>query len=423
MKIDETFEGVNRLWQEISVIVLIHAVAVALAMYAHLIPIRTVSEGIGAFTTLPELTTVRANLQRIGLDLPFVVITGIIVYIVLFQKFSEAAVGIAVFRLSHSEPALWRAGKCFDELRQLVQFFEGYTVSTELTDLEVTLGLAVTQYAKDYKEHHRQLVDARLAMAALWARYYAGFCFLAFASILFIAAHHPTARSLILPGGLFLAALFIRCGWETQIENAVLGRLRFAIDCATISGAKRKDERITPEREAEWDGARSKYKANRPDTGNAGQSERPSRLELELAASLVMLPPPGLPYEHFWVLHFVRQLRPFKNAGSLALVRNERFRDWLHEAFGIEDFCSDAGRDPAEWLTYRIAWPDPAPDRRILARLLRTNAWGRIGRWLAPQLLLVDRPEKYWNRRTDIGNPDFLRNKSLRKWLVRIGRP
>ena len=102
MKIDETFEGVNRLWQEISVIVLIHAVAVALAMYAHLIPIRTVSEGIGAFTTLPELTTVRANLQRIGLDLPFVVITGIIVYIVLFQKFSEAAVGIAVFRLSHS---------------------------------------------------------------------------------------------------------------------------------------------------------------------------------------------------------------------------------------------------------------------------------------------------------------------------------
>ena len=147
MTIDETFEGINRLWQEISVIVVLHAVAIGLAIYAHLLPTQIVEREIAAIISLPELANLRRTLQSIGLDLPFVVGIGILVYVVLFQRFSVAAVNIPMFRLSYSEQALWRAGKCFDELRQLVHFFEGYTASPELADLEVTLGLAVAQYA------------------------------------------------------------------------------------------------------------------------------------------------------------------------------------------------------------------------------------------------------------------------------------
>jgi hypothetical protein len=214
--------------------------ALVLAIYAHLIPMRTISQGIGVLSSLPELANIRANLQRVGLDLPFVVGIGIAVYVVLFQRFSVAAVNIPMFRLSYSQPALWRAGKCFDELRLLVHFFEGYTASTELPDLEVTLGLATAQYAKDYKEHHRQLVDARLEAAAIWARYYSGFCLLAFAAIVFLVADHPTKGGWLLPIGLLVAALVARCGWEIQIEYAVIGRLHFANDCAIISGVNKK---------------------------------------------------------------------------------------------------------------------------------------------------------------------------------------
>lgn len=406
MTVDETFENVNRLWQEISVIVLIHAVALTLAIYAGLIPLRILSAGIGTFTSLPELATFRANLQRIGLDLPLVVLTGTIVYIVLFQRFSDLAVKVPLFRLSFSQPALWRAGKCFDELRMLVHFFEGFTASTELTDLEVTLGLAVTQSAKDFKEHHGELVDARLASAALWSRYYAGFCFLAFVSSIFLALRPFSVRDLILPAGLLLAALSARCGWEAQIEAAVLGRLTFAIDCAIISGAKHDSEQRSPGIEQR-------------------SLDKPKATDLDLAAALMALPPPCLPYQRFWVLNYLRHLKPFRSVGSLPLIRNEVFREWVSHTL-LRPFPSPD--DPRFRAMERIEWPEPVPDPRLCARLFRSHEWEPIGRRLFPRILLADKPERYWRRPNQRPEPhDPPGSESWRKWLAwrstRINNP
>lgn len=236
---------------------------------------------------------------------------------------------------------MWRAGKCFDELRQLVRFFEGFTASTELSDLEVTLGLAVTQSAKEFKEHHPRLLGARLASAAVWSRYYAGFCFLAFASCVFLAMRPFAAKELILPCGLLLAALNARCGWEVQIEAAVLGRLTFAIDCAIISGARPNPEQPAPERKpdrepvAVWNTGLS-WRTEMPDPEDRRRLEqtwKQKTVDLELAAALMALPPPCLPYQRFWILNYVRQLKPFRTVGSLPLIPNEVFRDWVQSVF------------------------------------------------------------------------------------------
>jgi hypothetical protein len=420
MTVDETFENVNRLWQEISVIVLIHAVALTLAIYAGLIPFRILSAGIGTFTSLPELATFRTNLQRIGLDLPLVVVTGTIVYIVLFQRFSDLAVRVPLFRLSYSQPALWRAGKCFDELRQLVRFFEGFTASTELTDLGVTLGLAVTQYAKDFQEHHGRLVDARFASAALWSRYYAGFCFLAFASCILLAVRPFAARELILPGGLLLAALITRCGWEAQIEAAVLGRLTFAIDCAIVSGAKRDAEQPIPDTAPDWHLARSGKRPGPNDQESLQPDYKRKAVELELAAALMALPPPCLPYQRFWVLNYVRHLKPFRTIGSLPLVHNETFREWVQSTLLPGLPSPDDPRFRVRAMLDRIHWPEPVPDGRLCARLFRSSEWESIGRWLFPRLLLVDRPECYWRRPNNLEPHDPPGSESWRKWLARI---
>ena len=50
-----------------------------------------------------------------------------------------------------------------------------------------------------------------------------------------IILFHPTYGSLLLPLGLLVCMLITRCCWEAQIERVVLGRLRFALDCALIS--------------------------------------------------------------------------------------------------------------------------------------------------------------------------------------------
>jgi hypothetical protein len=189
----------------------------------------------------PGIESVSFELQQIGLDLPFVAGAGAVVYVILFQRLSAAIGRLPVIRLSYSQPALWRAGKCFDELSQLARWFEGYTASAALDDLEVTLGLAITQNAKEFKEHYEELVERRQVRAAVWSRYYSGFCLLAFVSLILLAWLRRRG-DLLLPGGLFVAAFIARCGWEAQIEAVALKRLRFAIDCAIVSGRKIQDE-------------------------------------------------------------------------------------------------------------------------------------------------------------------------------------
>jgi hypothetical protein len=454
MKIDETFESVNRIWQETSVIIVIHAVAFGLAVYAHLIPMRLVSEGMKSVGSLPELAALRASLKSVGLDLPLVVGAALIVYVVLFQRLGALAVRIPMLQLRYSQPALWRAGKCFDELRQLAYWFEGYTASSDLADMEVTLSLAVTQFAKEFKEHHRELVDEKLAGAGVWARYYSGFCLLAFASAAFIAAGaNPTKRSLLLPVGLLTAALAARCGWEFQIEEAVVGRLRFALDCAIVSGRER--EAKTPKEETavgrSWEDAQS-----------LAQDASRFLIELKLAAALVMLPPPCLPYEHFWALHYARSLWPWRSKeAGLPMLRNESFRTWFLRAVrsagyrpendSIEEEAREVDyerldfnevlarhrvmlrefdREKADEMVLRCAklwdtlwfqtiWPKAVPDDRFVVRLLRTRSWGFVGRWLFPRMLLVDKPERYWHRPNIEREKDFARAESLRQWTER----
>src|SRR5262249_14326513 len=157
-----------RIWQEISVIVVVHTVAIGLGIYTHLIPSRVITQGVKSLASLPELSTFRENLLHIGLDLPIVVGIAIVVYVVFFQRLGASVIRIPGFTLYYSQTALWRAGKCFDELRQLGQWFGAYTASTGLDDLEVSLGLAITESAKEYDQHYEELVDSRVASAAVW---------------------------------------------------------------------------------------------------------------------------------------------------------------------------------------------------------------------------------------------------------------
>jgi hypothetical protein len=91
MSFDETFKSINRIWQEISVIVVVHAVAIGFGIYAHLIPAQLITQGVKSLASLPELSAFRENLVHIGLDLPIVVGVAIVVHVVFFQRLSAAA--------------------------------------------------------------------------------------------------------------------------------------------------------------------------------------------------------------------------------------------------------------------------------------------------------------------------------------------
>jgi len=299
-------------------IVVMHAVAIGLAIYSGLLPWRGILEGVAAFTLIPELVSLQASLKRIGLDLVPVVIAATGLYVVLFQRLSAGILHIPKIRLSYSQPALWRAGKCFEELRQLVHWFKDYTASAALEDLEVTVSLAITQHIKEYEEHYTELVGAGTAAAGVCSKYYSGFLVLTISSLYFVLSAHPR-RGMIVPTGLLVAALISRCAWELQIERVVAGRLRFVIDCAIVAGLKRKenvggqiarpDQEETEERQmAEFDRM-------------AG--------ELKLAGELVKVTKPYLPYGQLWLIHYVRRIRLFANVGSLSFIENEPFRDWL----------------------------------------------------------------------------------------------
>jgi hypothetical protein len=466
MTVDETFKGVNRIWQEISVIVVTHAVAIALAIYGHLIPLQVISQGAKSLASLPELSAFRDNLQHLGLDLPFVVGTVVVVYVVLFQRLSSAMLQIPGFKLFYSQTALWRAGKCFDELRQLARWSEGYAASTDLEDLEVMLGLAITQYAKDYKEHYNELVETRLSAAAIWMRYYSGLCLLALAGIVFIAAIHPTARAVFLPGGLLMAACIARCGWEVQIERAVAGRLRFAIDCAIVSGVKQREQRDAESRQEHWKHSDSNRLSELEILQDTENDDKRLLLNLALAADFLRLPPPFLPYQHYWTLHYLRSLWPFKGAGALPLMQNNVFREWLvrsvrfisgslHDQSNDDEGTSQRQsefRKMADYLLQRLAvhevrdsrtveqnrdkhleqaryrlrellesidFPKWIPDDRLVARLLRKCV--PFAKWPFPGLFLVDEPERYSRARAGGSRWNPSEEQSLREWAARRG--
>ena len=88
MNIDETLEVVNRVWQEISVLVFVHAVGLLFWILTDLISAQTVLGRIQNLASIPELTALRSQLNAIGLDLPVVVGAGVAVYVVLFQRLS-----------------------------------------------------------------------------------------------------------------------------------------------------------------------------------------------------------------------------------------------------------------------------------------------------------------------------------------------
>jgi hypothetical protein len=132
-----------------------------------------------------------------------------------------------------------------------------------------------------------------------------------------------------LPAGLLAAALMARCGWEAQIEGAVLGRLRFATDCGILSGMKRREEAASKAKLPHVEELTSGWKLPEGRPESEDRRARHLALELKLASEFVLLPPPFLPYQHFWALHYVRALWPFKGAGCLPLMQNSVFREWF----------------------------------------------------------------------------------------------
>jgi hypothetical protein len=120
-----------------------------------------------------------------------------------------------------------------------------------------------------------------------------------------------------------------RCGWEAQIEGAVLGRLRFATDCGILSGMKRREEAASKAKLPHVEELTSGWKLPEGRPESEDRRARHLALELKLASEFVLLPPPFLPYQHFWALHYVRALWPFKGAGCLPLMQNSVFREWF----------------------------------------------------------------------------------------------
>jgi hypothetical protein len=186
-------------------------------------------------------------------------------------------------------------------------------------------------------------------------------------------------------------------------------------------------------------------------------------IELRLAGSLVMLPPPFLPYQRFWALHYLRSfLRwPFKDAGCLPAVHNAIFREWLirrthfrlepvQEATKVEE---DFGRGvdihslrsslrdyllrvtqkegmlnssesageleqivdvTLRTLVERIQVPTQVADDRFIAGLLRRCV--ALAIWPFPRFFLVDEPQRYrWPRKQE-PHPQV---EPLRQWVDR----
>jgi hypothetical protein len=382
-------------------LIILHLVFLAWAILSHVVSVTSVANPLRDAETLgvwPSLKAMHTSLQTIGLGLPVVAGITCVIYLVTFQRLSLILGRLPVFALIYSQPALWRAGKCFDELRKLIHYFEGYAASPELEDLEVTLGLAIAQYNKEFKEHYDDQVESRLTTATLWSVYHSGFALLVICSAPIIIVFHPTYRSLLLPLGLFVSMLITRCCWEAQIEHVVLGRLRFALDCALISnvqivreetiararaGAAMNEtsyERISVFSNAAidnylWNGL---FRLIAQDDARATQAVSVLCDDIDLAVAL-MKPSPGPSYRNMWVLHYVRLFWPLTEVGALPFIPSDYFRAWLHERLNYP---------PIEGLLEKVRHQ---PDMRLIDAVREE----RLREALAndPRRLIEGRPE------------------------------
>jgi hypothetical protein len=434
MKLDETLESVGRLWGQISVIVVLHAIFFALALVAGVIPTSDLAHP-ESLVQLKKLEGYRTDyLEPIGLDLPLVAGLLLVIYVVMFQRLSHVIGQLPFVRLRFSQPGLWRAAKCFDELRQLIHSLEGHTASASLEDLEVTLGVVVARFQKDFPEHYDELVKGHLTTTGLWLQYYGGLWLMAICSLGLVAVPHSFPRFLILPGGLLFAAMIARCGWEAQVEHAVRGRLRFALNCTLIFNEAQawKWKEHLEAHGGRAIGSEPLITKNLEDIPSADFDNliwgnglwtneiaisgmepvrfaplRVSRLlikDLELATNLMMLPPPCLPYQKGWMLFYVRLFWPFKSVGALPLARNEEFRTWLvhmikprmwilregdTQAASQMERTVDSFKLSLDAYRNSIEWPKPAQDKRLIARWLWWSS--RI----YPGWLLADSRDRY----------------------------
>jgi len=352
MKVDETIESVGRVWQQITILIILHLVFLGCAIIAGLTSASAVAgamHGVEKLGVWPSLRASHTSLQSVGLGLPVVAGIAAIIYLVTFQRLSMMLGRLPVFRLTYSQPALWKAGKCFDELRKLIHYFDDYTASQGLEDLEVTLGIAIAQYSKEFKEHYGHLVESRIAKADVWSVYHSGFGLLMICSVPILFLSHTTSRSLLLPVGLIVAMVITRCCWEAQMEHVVLGRLRFAIDCAVIFNVKEiREETVQRARsgmgihEMSYEGVTVFSRAAIDNylwndlfglihSNAARETQAYSVLleDLDLAAEMMKPPPRGVQNRKLWVLHYVRKIWPLSKIGALPFIPNEHFRFWI----------------------------------------------------------------------------------------------
>jgi hypothetical protein len=430
MKVDEAFEGIERLWEELSVIVVLHSLAILLALISHLLPL-AIFRPLDASHALPELQALRISLARFGADLPSVAGIVMIFYVILFQKISAFITRVPPFRLQYSAVALWRAGKYFDELRTLLHWLKDYSASPTLGDLQVAMDIVVAKNAVQYKEHYDAIVGVPMRGAAMWARYYSGFLLLALSALAFMWRSPGGWRISIAPLGLLLAAIFARCNWEAQIERLVKGRLEFAINSGTVQGLRESDQQNSNDNDPSLtetleSALRSFYNKSRP-LALSYDDKSKFVYEVALINDLMQLPAPFLPYGNFWVIHLVRSAGLFSSAGAFPLITNVTFRRWLTE-FPCWSSTSSELLSPYPSLAerfiyyvesdYALRLPiTQATDGRIV-RLLRRHRVVNIAR-LFGKFAMVDESRNYFvlpERREEFVRHELQRSP-FKRWL------
>jgi hypothetical protein len=360
VKVDETIESVGRVWQQVTILIILHLIFLLCAILAGVTSIRSIentmhgAENAQVWRSLKEF---HSNLKTIGLELP--VVAGLlgVVYMITFQRLSSVLAQIPPFRLKYSEPALWRSGKRFHELRQLFHYSERYMISPELDDLQVTLDLAIAQFGKDFKEHYSELVGSRIENAKTWSTYSSGLSLLLLFSIPIFLSSTLSVRAFILPVGLLLCILAARCGWEIQIEHLVLGRLRFALDSAAISNERIiREETISKDRAGRAPGESGfeqiaifsraaiddllwagKLHHELADDARLTQAYSVLLDDLDLARAL-MKSTRERRVREIWLLNYLRLVWRVTIIGPLAPIPNRQFLDWLHHRLAHDYF-------------------------------------------------------------------------------------
>lgn len=434
MKVDETIESVGRVWEQVTILIVLHVVFFGLAVIAGLVSITSVDvalQDVRTLSPLQRLYGLEDSFKRAGFDLPVVAGVACVVYLVTFQRLSMLVGRLPCIRLKYSQPDLWRSGKCFDELRQLVHHFEGYTASPALEDVEVTLGLAIAQNTEHYAEHYSELVGSPLAKAKTLSDYFSGFCLVTVCAILWLLLRPSSdvrAGMIVLPFGLGIACLVSRVGWERQIEYAVLGRLSFAVNCAVIAGQVSQQGSETVARNGDVDFRSTTILSDASldnllwssfafargdlqfDIRDEDKAQGLSVLLRDLSLAAALLSPASVRdrLQHIWISHLVQRIVPWPPS-AIPVVPNDRFRAWLHETImpHLAKFCRT-------WESL-----ETIKHNRFSERIdsIRT---GEIRRALAnPQLMqIIDRPFNLHG----IAPDGTLPPASFRRWLKKRRR-